>query len=186
MMPGIDLFAKTYRHGAIAQGVDRIVTVRCCGNRHILSNVAKSATAAPAMKYGYLKLRKEQTFSIRAVRPWVWGQQIDRLSLCRNMNRTSATYILTGLVYSILWASASVAGKIGIRTVEPLTFFTTRFLIAGTILLLYTHVLQRSKLPQGKEWKQVTIFGAFNTTLYLRHLYHCAAICNAGHNYIAP
>lgn len=83
------------------------------------------------------------------------------------MNRTSASYILTGLVYSILWASASVAGKIGIRTVEPLTFFTTRFLIAGAILLVYTHVLQRSRLPQGKEWKQVTIFGAFNTTLYL-------------------
>jgi len=83
------------------------------------------------------------------------------------MNRTSASYILTGLAYSILWASASVAGKIGIRTVEPLTFFTTRFLIAGAILLLYTHALQRSRLPQGKEWKQVTIFGAFNTTLYL-------------------
>jgi len=83
------------------------------------------------------------------------------------MNKTSASYILTGLAYSILWASASVAGKIGIRTIEPLTFFTVRFLIAGAILLLYTHALQRSRLPQGGEWKQVTIFGAFNTTLYL-------------------
>ena len=83
------------------------------------------------------------------------------------MNKTSASYILTGLAYSALWASASVAGKIGIRTVEPLTFFTIRFLIAGSILLFYAHVVQHVRLPKAREWHQVTIFGAFNTTLYL-------------------
>lgn len=83
------------------------------------------------------------------------------------MNKTSASYILTGLTYSALWASASVAGKIGIRTVEPLTFFTIRFLIAGAILLLYTHAIQQGRLPKAREWRHVTVFGAFNTTLYL-------------------
>lgn len=83
------------------------------------------------------------------------------------MNKNSAPYILTGLAFSMLWASASVAGKIGIKVVEPLTFFTIRFLVAGALLLIYVYTLQRSRLPQGREWMQVGIFGAFNTTLYL-------------------
>lgn len=67
----------------------------------------------------------------------------------------------------MLWASASVAGKFGLFSVEPLVFFTIRFFIAGIILLVFVHAVQRSRLPQGIEWKQITIFGAFNTTLYL-------------------
>jgi probable blue pigment (indigoidine) exporter len=66
-----------------------------------------------------------------------------------------------------LWASASTAGKFGIQSVEPLTFFTIRFLAAGIILLLFSHGIMRYAFPAGKEWWQVTVFGAFNTALYL-------------------
>jgi drug/metabolite transporter (DMT)-like permease len=60
-----------------------------------------------------------------------------------------------------------VAGKFGLMSAEPLTLFTIRFLVAGFALLLWGSFSQDSRLPRGKEWWQVTVFGAFNTALYL-------------------
>ena len=67
----------------------------------------------------------------------------------------------------MLWASASVAGKFGLYSVEPLVLFNVRFTLAGLLLLAVTYGIQRNRLPRGKEWIQLTIFGAFNTALYL-------------------
>ena len=83
------------------------------------------------------------------------------------MEKTFANTILTGIAFSILWASASVAGKFGLFSVEPLVLFNLRFLLAGVILLSYIHTFQNARLPLGVEWKQLTIFGALNTALYL-------------------
>jgi probable blue pigment (indigoidine) exporter len=83
------------------------------------------------------------------------------------MIQSPLRYILTGLMFSVLWASASSAGKIGLQSAEGLVLFTTRFLIAGILLLGYATLVQHDRLPQKKEWRQVTIFGFFNTTLYL-------------------
>lgn len=79
----------------------------------------------------------------------------------------SLSFVTTGLLFAVLWASASVAGKFGLRSVEPLVLFTVRFLGAGILLLSYTFIAEKSRWPQQKEWKDLTIFGAFNTTLYL-------------------
>jgi probable blue pigment (indigoidine) exporter len=76
-------------------------------------------------------------------------------------------FVLAGLLFAILWASASIAGKFGLHSAEPLTLFTIRFLLAGTILLVYVAIAGKWKIPSKKEWLQLTIFGAFNTTLYL-------------------
>ncbi|MBN8576774.1 MAG: EamA family transporter [Cytophagales bacterium] len=81
--------------------------------------------------------------------------------------KTTSSYLLTGLSFSVLWASASIAGKFGLNSVEPLLFFTIRFLIAGGVLLGYAHVLKKYRVPAGKEWLQLSVFGAFNTALYL-------------------
>lgn len=75
--------------------------------------------------------------------------------------------ILTGLSFSALWASASIAGKLGLRSVEPLVLFNIRFLAAGIILLVISTAYRKERNPQGNEWKQLAIFGVFNTTLYL-------------------
>lgn len=75
--------------------------------------------------------------------------------------------ILTGLTFSMLWASASIAGKFGLRSAEPLVFFSIRFLAAGIILLFTSRFFRNERQPAGAEWKHLTIFGAFNTTLYL-------------------
>jgi probable blue pigment (indigoidine) exporter len=83
------------------------------------------------------------------------------------MTRFPSSPIVTGLLFSMFWASASVAGKFGLYSAEPLTLFTIRFLLAGSILLAYVYGIQRNRLPKGGEWKHLTLFGAFNTTLYL-------------------
>jgi probable blue pigment (indigoidine) exporter len=83
------------------------------------------------------------------------------------MNKDSLKYLLTGLSFSILWSSASIAGKFGLYSVEPLLFFTIRFLLAGSVLLLYSHLIRSNRIPEGNEWKNLFIFGLFNTALYL-------------------
>ncbi|HRG10737.1 MAG TPA: DMT family transporter, partial [Cyclobacteriaceae bacterium] len=86
---------------------------------------------------------------------------------CQFVKKNNTTYLLTGLSFSVLWASASIAGKFGLTSAEPLFFFTIRFLIAGVILLAYAHLLKKYRVPSGKEWQHLAIFGAFNTALYL-------------------
>lgn len=79
----------------------------------------------------------------------------------------NSRFVIAGFTFAILWASASVAGKFGLMSSEPLTLFTLRFLLAGVLLLSYAVITSRSRIPTGREWIQLTIFGAFNTTLYL-------------------
>src|ERR1041385_3031862 len=76
-------------------------------------------------------------------------------------------FLFAGFLFAALWASASIAGKFGLRSAEPLTLFTIRFLLAGTILLAYAAIAKKWQTPSKKEWLQLVIFGAFNTTLYL-------------------
>ena len=83
------------------------------------------------------------------------------------MNNSYFRYILTGILFSVLWASAAAAGKIGLSSAEGLVLFTVRFILAGILLLGYATIVQRDRLPQGKEWLHLTIFGAFNTAIYL-------------------
>ncbi len=76
-------------------------------------------------------------------------------------------YLLTGILFSALWASASVAGKIGLESAEGLVLFNFRFIIAGIILLVYATLVQQDRLPKLNEWQHLTIFALFNTTIYL-------------------
>ncbi|MEI9919131.1 MAG: EamA family transporter [Bacteroidota bacterium] len=76
-------------------------------------------------------------------------------------------FVLAGVLFAMLWASASIAGKFGLHSAEPLTLFTIRFLLAGSILLSFAVIAGKWQAPSKKEWLQLTIFGAFNTTLYL-------------------
>ncbi|MCF0049837.1 EamA family transporter [Dyadobacter sp. LJ53] len=75
-----------------------------------------------------------------------------------------------GILFSILWSSASVATKFGVRSAAPLILANVRFFIAGILLLTFSYLLSNDKsyrLPNKKEWKQLALFGFLNTTLYL-------------------
>lgn len=76
--------------------------------------------------------------------------------------------LLPGLLFAMLWASASVATKFGVQSVPPLVLATVRFLVAGGGMLLFAYVVQRGNpLPSGVEWGRLTIFSVLNTALYL-------------------
>ncbi|MBE9601297.1 EamA family transporter [Pedobacter sp. MC2016-24] len=84
--------------------------------------------------------------------------------------------ICIGLLFAMLWASASVATKFGIHSAPPLVLGNMRFFIAGFVLLGFCYALSRDKqyrLPTAIEWKQLAIFGFLNTSVYLG-LYVCA------------
>jgi probable blue pigment (indigoidine) exporter len=73
----------------------------------------------------------------------------------------------TGILFATLWASASVAGKFGLFSVEPLVLFNMRFFAAGVLMLTFVHGFRKDRFPHGVEWRQLSVFGALNTTLYL-------------------
>ena len=73
----------------------------------------------------------------------------------------------TGLLFSILWASASAATKIGLRAAQPFVICVLRFFLAGAIMLLISHLIMRKRLPQGKEWGQIALYGLLTNSIYL-------------------
>lgn len=75
--------------------------------------------------------------------------------------------LLSGILFAMLWASASVATKIGILSAQPLVIGNFRFLIAATLMLGYSYLFQKNRLPKGVEWKQLAIYGFLNVTIYL-------------------
>lgn len=78
--------------------------------------------------------------------------------------------ILIGLLFSILWASASVATKFGVQSSPPLILANVRFFIAGIILLSFSYAFGKDdsfRLPTRQEFRQLSLFGLLNTTLYL-------------------
>ncbi len=76
-------------------------------------------------------------------------------------------FILLGVLFAALWASASSAAKLILPYIEPLLMFQIRFFSAGALLIFYAQVVRKERLPRGREWKQLIIFGLLNTTLYL-------------------
>ena len=78
--------------------------------------------------------------------------------------------IIIGLLFAMLWASASVATKIGVKDAHPLILANVRFFIAGTVLLGGSYLFgekHNTRLPTKNEFRKLFIFGFFNTTLYL-------------------
>jgi drug/metabolite transporter (DMT)-like permease len=77
------------------------------------------------------------------------------------------SWFLSGLFFSFLWASAAAATKIGLQVAQPLVIAVTRFGMASSIMLFFSHILCRSRLPAGREWRQLCIYGLLNISVYL-------------------
>ena len=75
--------------------------------------------------------------------------------------------IIAGILFAFLWASASTATKIGLHAAQPFVISIFRFLIAGSIMLILSHIVMKKRFPQKKEWFQISIYGLFNITFYL-------------------
>lgn len=74
---------------------------------------------------------------------------------------------LAGLLFAAVWASAATATKIGLQVAQPLVIAEIRFVLAAGIMLVVSHGIQRNRLPRGKEWRQLTIYGLLNISIYL-------------------
>lgn len=75
--------------------------------------------------------------------------------------------IIAGITFAFLWASAAAATKLGLGAVQPFVLFVPRFFLAAAFMLFLSHVVLKKRLPKGKEWKQVAVYGLFNISLYL-------------------
>ena len=72
-----------------------------------------------------------------------------------------------GLLFSILWSSASTATKIGLQVLQPFTICVVRFFLAGVAMIMISHLLLRQRLPKGREWGQIAIYGLLANAIYL-------------------
>ena len=84
------------------------------------------------------------------------------------------------LLFTLLWASAAIAAKFGLKSAAPLTLATTRFLLAGTILLIYTHGFRHLPWPSRQLWRPLAILGILNTTIYLGASFLALRVVSAG------
>jgi probable blue pigment (indigoidine) exporter len=77
--------------------------------------------------------------------------------------------LLPGLLFALLWASASTATKFGVLSVPPFVLAVSRFFLAGGLMLAWAYGPQRGKyrLPHGREWGHLTLFALLNTAIYL-------------------
>ncbi len=75
--------------------------------------------------------------------------------------------ITAGIFFAVLWASASAATKIALQSAQPFVIAVTRFFIAAIIMLFISHTLLKQRMPQGREWKQIAIYGLLNISIYL-------------------
>ncbi len=88
--------------------------------------------------------------------------------------------IAQSILYTILWASAAVATKIGLHSVPPLILASIRFSLAGLLLLGFGALKGWPLLPLRREWTAIAILGALNTTLYLGATFLALTVVSAG------
>jgi drug/metabolite transporter (DMT)-like permease len=75
--------------------------------------------------------------------------------------------IIAGILFAILWASASAATKIALQSAQPFVIAVTRFFIAAAIMLFIAHVILKKSLPVKQQWKQIAVYGLLNISIYL-------------------
>lgn len=72
------------------------------------------------------------------------------------------------LAFSMIWSSAFVVGKIGLRYADPYTLLTARFLLAAMLLLpVCLATMRRGVFSDRTLIRDALLLGAMNNTLYL-------------------
>ncbi|ULQ53961.1 DMT family transporter [Flavihumibacter fluvii] len=76
-------------------------------------------------------------------------------------------FIITGVLFAFLWASAATATKIGLQSVQPFVLAITRFGIAGLLMIFVSALILKNRQPGKNEWRPIVIYGLLNVTIYL-------------------
>lgn len=75
--------------------------------------------------------------------------------------------IFIGILFAVLWGSASTATKFGLQSAQPFVIAITRFVIAGSVMMILSHGVLKNRMPVKNEWNQIIIFGLLNISIYL-------------------
>ncbi len=75
--------------------------------------------------------------------------------------------VAAGILFALFWSSAASATKIGLQSAQPFVLAIPRFFIAAAIMLFISHVVLKKRLPAGKEWTQLAVYGMLNISIYL-------------------
>ena len=81
--------------------------------------------------------------------------------------KSRINWLFAGIMFAFLWASASTATKIGLAVAQPLVIAVVRFGIAAMIMLVTVHLFMGKRMPSGKEWGMLAMYGLLNITIYL-------------------
>jgi len=73
-------------------------------------------------------------------------------------------YAVVGVLFSLVWSSAFIAGKIGLAAAGPLTLLSLRFLLAGALLLLGLRLAGHRLRPVAPA---IVLAGLLNNAAYL-------------------
>lgn len=84
------------------------------------------------------------------------------------------------LIYTALWASAAIATQYGLKSAPPLILASTRFTLAGLLLLGARVVWRRPLFPPRKWWRTLFILGLLNTAIYLGGSFVALTVVPAG------
>ena len=84
-----------------------------------------------------------------------------------NKGTVSFRWIITGLLFTLLWSSASTATKFGLEAAQPLVIAVARFGFASFFMLVVAHGILKYPLPKGTQWKMLAVYGLLNITIYL-------------------
>ena len=74
----------------------------------------------------------------------------------------SLSWFIAGILFALLWGSASTATKIGLTVAQPLVIAEVRFALAAFIMLLVAHVVFKHRLPEKAQWKPLALYGLLN------------------------
>lgn len=74
---------------------------------------------------------------------------------------------LLGLLFALLWSSATIATRIIGKETAPLTILAMRFALAGALMFIYNYALKREALPKGRQWRDLAVLGFTNSTGFL-------------------
>lgn len=85
-----------------------------------------------------------------------------------------------GILFAVLWASGAIAMKTGLNSSSPLTLAIFRFLLAGIIMVSFSQIFLKEKLPNKTEWLKIIVFGFLNITMYLGCLFIAIEYVSAG------
>ncbi len=87
----------------------------------------------------------------------------------------------TGLLFTMLWGTGSVAVKFGLHSADALILAAVRFIGMGLIFGPYYCFLKKERFwPNKAEWKSIFIYGFLSSTLMLGTFFAAMPYASAG------